>query len=58
MKNFVEELRWRGMIQDIMPETEQHLMEGLRAAYVGIDPTAIAKTAAISLMHWWVGLLV
>ena len=40
MKNFVEELRWRGMIQDIMPETEQHLMEGLRAAYVGFDPTA------------------
>ena len=40
MKNFIEELRWRGMIQDIMPETEQHLMEGLRAAYVGIDPTA------------------
>ena len=39
MKNFIEELRWRGMIQDIMPETEQHLMEGLRAAYVGIDPT-------------------
>ena len=30
MKNFVEELRWRGMIQDIMPETEEHLMEGLR----------------------------
>ena len=40
MKNFIEELCWRGMIQDIMPETEQHLMEGLRAAYVGIDPTA------------------
>ena len=40
MKNFIEELHWRGMIQDIMPETEQHLMEGLRAAYVGIDPTA------------------
>ena len=40
MKNFIEELRWRRMIQDIMPETEQHLMEGLRAAYVGIDPTA------------------
>ena len=40
MKNFIEELRWRGMIQDIMPETEEHLMEGLRAAYVGIDPTA------------------
>jgi len=40
MKNFIEELRWRGMIQDIMPETEEHLMEELRAAYVGIDPTA------------------
>ena len=40
MKNFIEELRWRGMIQDIMPETEQHIMEGLRAAYVGFDPTA------------------
>jgi len=40
MKNFIEELCWRGMIQDIMPETEQHLMESLRAAYVGIDPTA------------------
>ena len=39
MRNFVEELRWRGMIQDIMPETKQHLLKGLRAAYVGIDPT-------------------
>lgn len=40
MKNFVEELRWRGMIQDTMPETEEHLMEGLRSAYIGFDPTA------------------
>jgi len=40
MKNFVEELRWRGMIQDIMPGTEEKLMEGPAAAYVGIDPTA------------------
>ena len=40
MKNFVEELRWRGMIQDIMPGTEEKLMEGHKAAYVGIDPTA------------------
>ena len=39
-KNFVEELRWRGMIQDIMPGTEEKLMEGPTAAYVGIDPTA------------------
>lgn len=40
MKNFVEELRWRGMIQDIMPGTEEKLMQGPTAAYVGIDPTA------------------
>ena len=40
MKNFVEELRWRGMIQDILPGTEEKLLEGPTAAYVGIDPTA------------------
>ena len=40
MKNFVEELQWRGMIQDIMPGTEEKLLEGPTAAYVGIDPTA------------------
>ena len=40
MKNFVEELKWRGMIQDIMPGTEEKLMSGPQAAYVGIDPTA------------------
>lgn len=40
MNNFVEELKWRGMIQDIMPGTEEKLMEGPQAAYVGIDPTA------------------
>jgi len=39
-KNFVEELTWRGMIHDVMPGTEEHLLEGLRSAYVGIDPTA------------------
>lgn len=38
--NFVEELRWRGMIQDVMPKTEEELMKGLTSGYVGIDPTA------------------
>lgn len=38
--NFVEELTWRGMIHDIMPGVEEHLKEQMRAAYVGIDPTA------------------
>ena len=40
MKNFVEELRWRGMLQDIMPGTEEQLNKEVTAAYVGIDPTA------------------
>ncbi|WP_405199769.1 tyrosine--tRNA ligase [Christiangramia sp. LLG6405-1] len=39
-KNFVKELTWRGMLHDTMPGTEEHLMEAMRAAYVGIDPTA------------------
>ncbi|WP_026914074.1 tyrosine--tRNA ligase [Christiangramia portivictoriae] len=39
-KNFVKELTWRGMLHDTMPGTEEHLMEEMRAAYVGIDPTA------------------
>ncbi|WP_258104970.1 tyrosine--tRNA ligase [Marinoscillum sp. MHG1-6] len=40
MKDFVAELKWRGMIHDVMPGTDEHLMESMRAAYVGIDPTA------------------
>jgi len=38
--NFVEELKWRGMIHDIMPGTEEQLKKELSSAYVGIDPTA------------------
>ena len=40
LKNFVEELRWRGMIHDVMPDTEMHLMDQMRSAYIGFDPTA------------------
>lgn len=40
LKNFVEELQWRGMIHDTMPGAEDHLMEAMRSAYVGFDPTA------------------
>jgi len=38
--NFVEELKWRGMIQDIMPGTEEQLNKEVTSAYLGIDPTA------------------
>ena len=40
MKNFVEELTWRGMIHTMMPGTEEQLMKEQTSAYVGIDPTA------------------
>jgi len=38
--NFVEELKWRGMIHDIMPGTEEQLQKGMASAYIGFDPTA------------------
>ncbi|MDR1348997.1 MAG: tyrosine--tRNA ligase [Prevotellaceae bacterium] len=38
--NFVEELKWRGMIQDITPGTEEQLNKEMTTAYLGIDPTA------------------
>jgi len=40
MKNFVEELRWRGMLHDIMPGTEEQLAKEITTAYIGFDPTA------------------
>jgi tyrosyl-tRNA synthetase len=40
MKNFIEEVTWRGMLHDVMPTTEEHLLAQMRVAYVGIDPTA------------------
>lgn len=38
--NLIEELRWRGMLQDIMPGTEEQLNKELTNAYIGFDPTA------------------
>lgn len=40
IKNFVEELRWRGMLHNATPGAEEHLNKEQRLAYVGIDPTA------------------
>ena len=40
MMNFVEEMKWRGMIHDIMPGTEEQLQKELTSAYIGFDPTA------------------
>ncbi len=38
--NLIEELRWRGLIQDIMPGTEEQLKKEMTSAYIGFDPTA------------------
>ena len=40
MNNLIKELKWRGMIQDIMPGTEEQLQKEMTSAYVGFDPTA------------------
>jgi tyrosyl-tRNA synthetase len=39
-KNFVEEIRWRGLLHNIMPGTEEQLQKEQTAAYIGFDPTA------------------
>ena len=40
MKNFVEELRWRGLIHDMIPGAEEEMLKGPQTAYIGFDPTA------------------
>ena len=40
MKNFVGELKWRGLIHDITPKTEDYLLKNSSAGYIGFDPTA------------------
>jgi tyrosyl-tRNA synthetase len=42
--NFIEELKWRGMLQDSTPGVEEHLTEKMRAGYIGFDPTASSLT--------------
>jgi len=48
--NFIEQLKWRGMLQDIMPGTEELLEKELISTYVGIDP----KADSLHIGIWWV----
>jgi len=55
--NFVDELRWRGMLQDIMPGTEDELNKGMVSGYIGFDPTADSLhvghlTQIMTLIHF------
>jgi tyrosyl-tRNA synthetase len=57
MKNFVEELRWRGMLHDIMPGTEEQLNKESTGGYIGFDPTADSLhighlTQIMTLLHF------
>ena len=48
MKDFVQELTWRGMIHQMMPGTDELLKKEQVTAYLGIDPTAASDTSAVS----------
>ncbi len=52
--NFIDELRWRGMLQDMMPGTEEQLQREMTAGYIGFDPTAaslhIGNLATVMLL--------
>ena len=54
MKDLISELRWRGMIHDMMPGTEEQLQKEMTHAYIGFDPTAsslhIGNLATIMLL--------
>lgn len=55
--NFIEELRWRGMLQDMVPETENVLLQGPTSGYIGFDPTADSLhvghlTQIMTLIHF------
>ncbi|TZF82566.1 tyrosine--tRNA ligase [Pedobacter sp. BS3] len=55
--NFIEELKWRGMLHDIMPGTEEELNKGMVAGYIGFDPTADSLhvghlTQIMTLIHF------
>ena len=55
--NFIEELRWRGMLHDMMPGTEELLSKGMVKGYIGFDPTADSLgvgnlVQVMTLMHF------
>ena len=55
--NFIEELRWRGMLHDVMPGTEEQLNKELTSGYIGFDPTADSLhvghlTQIMTLIHF------
>jgi len=52
--NFVENIKWRGMLHDVIPETEEHLLQSQRTGYIGFDPSSnslqLGNLASIMLL--------
>ena len=55
--NFIEEIRWRGMLHDMTPGAEENLNSGMRTGYIGFDPTApsltIGNYVQIMMLTFW-----
>ena len=51
-KNFVEELKWRGMLAQMMPGTEELLQKEMVTAYLGTDPPAALRTPSRDSRGW------
>ena len=55
--NFIEELRWRGMLHDMTPGLEEALLEGSKVGYIGFDPTApsltIGNYVQLMILKFW-----
>jgi tyrosyl-tRNA synthetase len=55
--NFIEEIRWRGMLHDMTPGAEENLNSGMRTGYIGFDPTASSLTIGnyvqIMMLTFW-----
>jgi len=45
--NFIEELRWRGMLHDMIPGLEEHLNKEMTVAYIGLTPPRLVYTSGI-----------
>jgi tyrosyl-tRNA synthetase len=55
MNAFIEEMKWRGMLQDIMPGTEEQLNKEVTSGYVGFDPTAdsLHIGSLVPIFYWF-----
>ena len=51
MVDFIDELKWRGLIHDSTPGLQEYLKDSQRTAYIGFDPTSDSLHVGLSLIH-------